>query len=697
MECPDPLDLRIGRAMNRLTNKQISDQREHYDRSYSSWSPKRKTTDDCDPNNNNNNNNIDVIGVKAGESTFKVPGIYEDWSKRKKRVPREDGTPWPPEEGEGGYYEPEWRSEEDRRRDILEGNPDYKFLRLVAGATGLDVTVLYEEEDLAGIFRREQGLLEAQRAGIRQTTLSIEQLDADVRDLRADLETLRERRETMGNTLIGSERYATTLAEAEISYDDTEKSIGSLNRMTTIVEVYMTVPSGGTFTPQDTMSTARNQLLSEARYQLRSPGAVRLVEEGDDYLSMMEQQGIEVKTDEFSDPSVGRTTLTPQTFSEYGILTRLRLLSDSDNLLDITRTLVELPMVRGSYATTYLNYVNSQRNPVTLREYMEDELRGQLAFDVREAQNKIATEKTELLTAFYYVLYFLYQNEIFAISPLDVIQPVGPPPVTGTMRLPFVEREVQNAYGKYGGTTFLRPQDLPTDITTYYTTGFNKILKERKPAEPPVVVSAEETTPSLRLYAGPFVKEMKIFNTWLSDRIDKLDDDIREEEGELESSTRRLSKLRRGEITFPDVQPPYRHRRRWVELPENSGIVRMKPIVVTAISQAFNWVKQFTPYGKMVDENFMQRDEAINTDFANLVALQMNVPLTIFPVTYRSPTIQDTVTLQKRNVGTRLQKNYRVKRDREGKYRAEFVKEGADAGPTRSSLARVFGGGICYV
>lgn len=681
--------------MNRLTNKQISDQREHYDRSYSSWSPKRKTTDDCDPNNNNNNNNIDVIGVKAGESTFKVPGIYEDWSKRKKRVPREDGTPWPPEEGEGGYYEPEWRSEEDRRRDILEGNPDYKFLRLVAGATGLDVTVLYEEEDLAGIFRREQGLLEAQRAGIRQTTLSIEQLDADVRDLRADLETLRERRETMGNTLVGSERYATTLAEAEISYDDTEKSIGSLNRMTTIVEVYLTVPSGGTFT-QDTMSTARNQLLSETRYQLGSLAAQRLIEEGEEYTDMMKREGTEVKTDEFSEPSVGRTTLTPQTFSEYGILTKLRLLSDSDNLQGITRTLVELPMVRGSYATTYLNYVNSQRNLVILREYMEGELRAQLVFDIQEAQNKIATEKTELLRAFYDVLYFLYQNEIFAIALTDVLRIVGVPPATSAVRRLFVEGEAQNSYEKYGGTAFLQPQDPQVDITAFYTTGFNKILKERKPPEPPVVVSAEEATPSLRLYAGPFVKQMKIFNAWLSDRIDKLDDDIREVEVELESSTRRLSNLRRGEITFPDVQPPYRHRRRWVELPENSGIVRMKPIVVTAISQAFNWVKQFTPYGKMVDENFMQRDEAINTDFANLVALQMNVPLTIFPVTYRSPTIQDTVTLQKRNVGTRLQKNYRVKRDREGKYRAEFLREGADAGPTRSSLARVFGGGICF-
>ena len=684
MECPDPVDLRIRRAMERLTNKQIRDQRDQYDRSYSSWTAKRKTPDD-DPNDNN------VIGVKAGESTFVIPEIRDDWREGNKRVPREDGTPWPPgEKGEGGYYEPEWKSEEERRREILEKNPDYKFLFLVAGATGLDVTVLYEEEDVAGIFRREQALLEEQRAGIRQTTLSIEQLDADVRSLKAELETLKGQREKMSNTRIESERLATELGEAEINYGDTEDLTSSLTRMITILGTYLAVPPGGTF-QNETMIPTREQILSETRYQLGSPASQGLMEEGDRYVETMVRKGRTVKRDEFLVPGEGITTLTGQTFSEYGALRSLRDLTeaDSEDLVQITRALVELYVIRRDYGEPYLAYASGGRDTGVFRAYAE-ELRTALSTtDLRQARDQIVIEKTQLLRAFYRVLFFMYVNEILSVPEVDlyeIVVGVGPPTV---QRKSYEGREVEILYQKYGGKALiLLPQEPAPDVRAFYTIRFNKILEEREPS-----TGKEPTIPGFRLYAFTFVKELRDFNDWLSKRIDKLDDGIREVEDELESSTRRLSALRRGEVTFRDIRPDYRHRRRWVELPEHSGIVRMKPIVVTAISQAFNWIKQFAPYGKRVDEEFMQRDPVINADFANMVALQMNYPLTIFPVTYRSPSVQDTVTLQKRNVGTRLQKNYRVRMDREGKYRAEFVRD--RAGPTRSSLSRVFGG-ICY-
>ena len=86
-----------------------------------------------------------LIGVKRGQKSFRIRELEEE-ETLPQRIPREDGRLWSPEEiGEGGYFEEDWRNEEELRKKIIEKDPNYQFLVLVAGATNAKVEQLYEE------------------------------------------------------------------------------------------------------------------------------------------------------------------------------------------------------------------------------------------------------------------------------------------------------------------------------------------------------------------------------------------------------------------------------------------------------------------------------------------------------------------------------------------------------------------------
>jgi hypothetical protein len=108
--------------------------------------------------------------------------------------------------------------------------------------------------------------------------------------------------------------------------------------------------------------------------------------------------------------------------------------------------------------------------------------------------------------------------------------------------------------------------------------------------------------------------------------IQRMEKDLQELRKEYITVRDRLKRMREGKAQLTDIpEPPYTHRRAWAEAPENTGTVRIKPIVTSSISEAWSTIQEFNfPWKNQVDVEFLQHDPVIRNDFAELVALHMS-------------------------------------------------------------------------
>ncbi len=117
-----------------------------------------------------------LLGLEAGDLSFDVPELRKR-ARRGDRVPAEDGTWVEPgsDPTEGGRYGPQWREEAISRQKILEADPNFQFLSLVAGAANTRVSRLYDENSVGEAMRARisegQARLASQEAQIEAATL----------------------------------------------------------------------------------------------------------------------------------------------------------------------------------------------------------------------------------------------------------------------------------------------------------------------------------------------------------------------------------------------------------------------------------------------------------------------------------------------------------------------------------------------
>ena len=142
------------------------------------------------------------LGVPAGAGSFDVPEL--DPYKRMRRVQQEDGVWRPPGSGptDGGRYGPDWLDEQMTREKLLEQNPDYKFIRAVAGFSNAEVERLYSEDSLQRAFSQQ---LAAEQVRVR--VAETQQSAAELEDSIVRMEAL----QTRDRTILGmiSERRRT--------------------------------------------------------------------------------------------------------------------------------------------------------------------------------------------------------------------------------------------------------------------------------------------------------------------------------------------------------------------------------------------------------------------------------------------------------------------------------------------------------
>jgi hypothetical protein len=122
-----------------------------------------------------------MIGVKSGETSFDVDELRaRQRDEKRRRILPEDGE-WVEEDASdpGTRFGPQWREEELCRRKILEADPNYQFLELVAGAVNDRVERLYDEDSVGEALRRRLKEQQARLAG-QEATVELDKLQASL-------------------------------------------------------------------------------------------------------------------------------------------------------------------------------------------------------------------------------------------------------------------------------------------------------------------------------------------------------------------------------------------------------------------------------------------------------------------------------------------------------------------------------------
>jgi hypothetical protein len=161
---------------------------------------------------------------------------------------------------------------------------------------------------------------------------------------------------------------------------------------------------------------------------------------------------------------------------------------------------------------------------------------------------------------------------------------------------------------------------------------------------------------------GPvLVFALRLYRTALETTKHSLERVIERQRDLVAATDERMRKMLRGEPMPQPVDVPYQHRRGWVEQPENSGFVRLQPIVTKGIGSAWNRLRRLAPnITDTVDIEFAQRDPQMREDFAELVAVEMAFVAQRFPKQYLQLGMRDFTDMDLRNVINRFQHNYEL-------------------------------------
>jgi hypothetical protein len=541
---------------------------------------------DLDYNNNN------FIGIKRGESSFKI----KEWEEYEKDHPslrpqREDGRKWETPTGEGGYYEQSWIKEQELRRSIVENDPNYIFLTSLAGKTNSIVENLYEESDMSTRIRRERSIQLQQQLSIeelRTNTLILEDQVKNIRMEVVDIGTkLDMRKEDLNKIIIPKQRFEEIEKGKNYIYNRKRFEI-----FTHIMKIFTLSGKG--------KSIGSFEILKGIANDINSSSAIK------------------------------GSIVIPSSFVLSG--------AAEFNSLIYTILLSELKIdVKPTFIIEYDDFftaLNMDQISINTNIMLYDR---KITDDIKKEFSK---RFIDLITVFINFNIFEPKNSIFELYN-----------IVGNSYIPknydvgeITYDKVKEIYDKIQKNFPLSPE---ASISSYFTSEYDNTYKS-----------------GLKKYESDKRKKEKIKNKPLSDRteseniemlnltkkfdeldenrlynniayfyienskstIERMEVDISELRGEYKITRNRLRRLREGKAQLTDIpEPPYRHRRGWAEAPENTGIVRIKPIVISAIGEAWSSIQESNiPWKDQVDVEFLQHDEEIRNDFAELVALYIS-------------------------------------------------------------------------
>jgi hypothetical protein len=625
-----------------------------------------------------------TLGVKEGESSFVVPEV-EDINKRA-RIPREDGRNWPswipdPSNPEGARYGPAVRSHVEERFAALESDPNYQFITEVAGATNASVIDMYDPEDLARAEREDRNRQAIEREQRDANRLKYGELNAALMKAKSDLKVADRKAEKLrslikifgdASSLIDKdlEGMRTILKRADRDpyearifsrYKDwldwikpflgtqviEEEDYGMLREIIEEITKTYEFAYGGyeyTYKGVDGIDARVRRFVAAAR----SPGQPLFCYQSKGVYYFAFDKGD-------TDAQVAR-----------GIKNAIKNPSEMppiDQLFDAKQRLGEdqKPLLVKWCGRAMAFFVTRTRirSDIIGRDLWNDTLRLYTDDTYKEAMFEASNVDEAFWTSSVESLKHAALSAFLALVDADWFNPTDP----GVVATPDLI---------YSTCVVVHPDDIAhlnvTDDLVYSKLRkrtleidamerLNREVEERKkapksaksPPDPRFPVMAYERwytpvgpeqyqktiddpystlrEPLFRLFHLARVAKMFEYEDILRERTQK-----KELEDEIDN---RLRNVLMDRIEEREETTRYEHRRAYVERPENSGRVRLKPIVVKAISMASDYVRQYVPWAKGIDDlEFLQHDPVSRSTFAELVGVCIAKSTARFPKTY---------------------------------------------------------------
>lgn len=212
--------------LKKIDNQRLSEVRNELAKEAKSGSNKRKIhliidRDQPSEEDNNNNNNAMNIGViNRGDLSFDI----DELKNKRKEILREDGMDFKDEDQrEKAGYTDSWMTEHDKRREILERQPNYILIKLIAGYATAPVEALYVADDLLSITRREEYMRQKQKLQLEESKSTFSNLKRDEKNLIDDIKKLKSAQDIIATKINGLEAIETSFLSNMNEYYEAEE------------------------------------------------------------------------------------------------------------------------------------------------------------------------------------------------------------------------------------------------------------------------------------------------------------------------------------------------------------------------------------------------------------------------------------------------------------------------------------------
>jgi hypothetical protein len=654
------------------------------------------------------------IGIKPGQAIFEVPDIDE--RNQTKPIPRQDGLRWDPSVDQSDVnYSRDWINEEKERKMLLQKDPNYKFMTLVAGHTK------YETEDLYAVDQNESlrnKFFEAQQTARTRTTND----PAAVRNI------------------IKSKQSIQTTLEASLRYQTNRKE--AIEQLTpeyemTLRNVYKFIDMKNLFFPSQL--TVGGNLNTEGFRLAESITAP--VKELSGYIWKYMSEDKDVLVNGIFSPII----------ADVGNLgnvdtPKVLVVLEQDTTVDVTRGGL-IALLKNVDESKFIGIVgillvsDTNRNQFIIRLYLY----------FVEQLNKMNLRAGALLT---------WQ------SAHNFLRSAVAPGATGSgLKAEIIDR-ITSFFKSYKrhykfftdeGSGIYKAGEVSSvlvtkksDVWKKFVNGFSSVTKNfteyttefatrTNPIERVNLLSQllEKSLDLLPTYGGTYDACIRLFDELkeftdeqfedidnrtdlfksiiLSSRILIQDDakaqfleeksienpfyyilyydrvlfkflekSVAEVSAEIQALTEDIARLQKylqdmitgaKVISVPDIIYPYKHKASWVLNPRHSGIVELKPIVVTAIAEAKRMLqskvdphipREFIKLGGKYFEQ-LQRVEDVDVLLAKLVSTCMAFPSINFPEQYR---FRDSAFMAQKNQADVLKdlRDLRIKKEGRNKF-----------------------------
>jgi hypothetical protein len=714
---------KIKRGLANLTNEQLAkkvrsvpnDDHEAYinSKSISEIVGENENDSDYDGHENISMN----IGIKPGESIFEIPGITD--KNKRAPIPRQDGVNWTHnDQMNHPYYGKEWIDNEKDRKMIIQNDPNYRFMTLIAGFTKYATEDLYVDEQNVSL---RNSFYEAQQ---RSKTKASNNPEA-VRNLISSKETT----EIDLSNMVARQKVA--LDQASKVTKPFMDALEKFQRVFDLTDPELFFPyileNGGSlkldsFAQNNGGISSAVRKLSQYIWKHMSPDKGVLVDE------IFGKMSTSAAIFGPSTDAIRDSLELPQTATRDEIITKMKIMTKSqyETVISIltgsntTRADTALYMYR--YFESVFSKMSFKAAKITkwsevsqfLRQgsgsgpgLMIEVVQQFISFFTQfkatyalydnpksgvyragESVSVLLVTKESVLKRFKKVTQevseFLskYTVESASGNPADKLNAQNNFFASRLDSYPMLGDPYQASIKTYNEmTTFTKTQfeseDIKTALFNAIEVSTQDILQDEVRKTNPLL-NMEEIKDSAKenpyLYFQYYNEMLVVF---LTREIAEGEKNLALIRGEIASLRKYQQDIITGQqiVKIPEIEYPYRQKPSWVLNPRHSGLVELKPIVVSAISDArkmlHTHVDPYIPSGNLklseVDFEALQNLDLVSTSLAKLVATCMQFPSINFPEQYR---FRDSAFMAQKNLSDVLKelRSYRIKRQGRRKY-----------------------------